>query len=580
MGAEAVVEKAGRQLLIIGVDGAAYQLITRWAGEGKLPYFQKIMGQGVSGVLRSTIPPLSPPAWASFMTGKNPAKHGVFSFRVQDPSSYIVSRELVNSSSIQSETLWQILSRHGMRVGVVNVPLTYPPVPINGFVISGFLSPRSAQDSVYPPEMRHEINDLDSLWVDWRRKVESVGTYADIDMPSFVTAMDAILQSTSSTIQRLFEKHFSELDCLMVMVPLLDVVSHYMWRYIDPGCPGYSEEEAGKYGDKVLEYFQGVDALVGALHNKLDDGTYTMVVSDHGFGREFAYQVCFNDWLKCQGLLVVRSQKGTLAGAKRVLGALGLTKEVLRSLLYKFRIYRPFSSLVLDRVSRDTRTALMRSLPHETEEYYQIDWPRTSAYCLPYGPFSWQGVWINVRGKKPQGIVNPGMEYERLRTLLVEKLSDLRDPETGAQVVECVFRREDFYSGPYLDPAPDLLVKLAEGYTGVSTVGNPALIVDNPIRGRSGQHRREGVWMLTGPGIKQGVRVDADIYDMASTALHILGTPIPEDVDGKVVEDAFLEEQVVRFEKSRTVLPTLVIELSDEEDQEIRDRLRSLGYLD
>jgi predicted AlkP superfamily phosphohydrolase/phosphomutase len=573
------VEKINK-LLIIGIDGAAFELITRWAEEGKLPWFQRVMDQGVSGILRSTIPPLSPPAWASFMTGKNPAKHSVFSFRVQDPCSYIVSRQLVNSGSIRAETMWQILSRHNKRVGVVNVPLTYPPIPIKGFVISGVLSPRSVQNSVYPPEMSHEVADLDSLWMDWRKKVETVGTCADVDMSSFVTAMDTIWQSTSSTMQRLYRKYFPKLDCLMIMIPLLDVVSHYMWKYIDPYCPGYSEEEASEYRGKVLRYFQGVDELVGSLYNKLDGSVCTMVVSDHGFGKEYAYQVCFNDWLETQGLLTLRGQKGVMPALKKVLCDLDLTKEGFRSLLYKLRIYRSFSSLVLDRISKDTRTALMRNLPHRTAEYYQIEWSKTKAYCLPYGPFSWQGVWINVEGGRPQGIVAPNGEYEQLRDLLVERLSELQDPETGVQLVECVLRREDVYSGPYLDYAPDLLVKLVEGYTGTSTVRNPALVVENPIKGRSGQHRRNGIWMLTGPGIKRGQRLDADIYDMAPTALHILGVPVPDDVDGKVVEGAFLEKQAVSFEKSRTVLPAIVAELSEKEDREIRERLKSLGYLD
>lgn len=569
-----------RRLLIIGVDGAAFDLVTRWADEGKLPSFQKIADGGVSGILRSTIPPLSPPAWASFMTGKNPAKHGVFGFRVQDPTSYMVSRRLVNSSSIQSETLWQILSRHGKRVGVVNVPLTYPPIPINGFVISGFLSPRSAQDSVYPPELSREVDDLDSLWMDWRRKVRAAGTNADVDMDSFVKAMDTVLSSTSNTMRRLFEKYFSELDCLMIMIPLLDVVSHYMWKYIDPDCPGYSQEEAEKYGGKVLEYFQAVDELVGLLHHRLDENAYTMIVSDHGFGSEYAHQVCFNDWLKAQSLLTLHRPKGILPRIKKALGGWGLTKEGLRAFLYRLRIYRLVSSLVLDRLSKSTRIALMRSLPHGKAEYYQIDWSRTQAYCLPYGPFSWQGVWINVQGGKPQGIVAFEEEYEQLRGLLVERLGELRDPDSGTQLVERVLKREDVYTGPYLDYAPDLLVKLAEGYTGTSTLGNPSLVIENPIGGRSGQHRRDGIWMLNGPGIRPGLRLDADIYDMAPTALHLLGGAVPDDMDGRLVGDAFVERQTVSFEKPRTVSTEAVSGLSEEEDREVRERLRSLGYLD
>jgi hypothetical protein len=119
-----------------------------------------------------------------------------------------------------------------------------------------------------------------------------------------------------------------------------------------------------------------------------------------------------------------------------------------------------------------------------------------------------------------------------------------------------------------------------EGYTGVSAVGNPSLVVANPIGGRSGQHRRNGIWMLAGPGIKQGLRLDADIYDIAPTALHILGVPVPEDMDGRLVEDAFVERQAVSFEKPQAMLSNVVTGLLEEEDREVRERLRSLGYLD
>src|ERR1700745_805664 len=136
------------KIVIIGLDSATGDLIRPWADQGLLPNLRKISENGVSGELESAIPPLTPPAWTSFMTGKNPGKHGIFHFLEPQPGSYAM--RYANAGSRRSPTIWQLLSSAGRNVGTVNVPFTYPPEQIQGFQISGMDTPSEKSPFIHP----------------------------------------------------------------------------------------------------------------------------------------------------------------------------------------------------------------------------------------------------------------------------------------------------------------------------------------------------------------------------------------------------------------------------------------------
>ena len=143
------------RVLVIGLDGVPPDLLRPWIEAGELPTMAHLVRQGASGTLRSTMPPTSGPSWSSFMTGKNPGKTGIYDFLHRAQGSYHFPP--VNASLRDGLDLWQILSQAGRRVGVLNVPLTYPIRPVNGFMISGWMTPYSAKDYVYPPELDAEL---------------------------------------------------------------------------------------------------------------------------------------------------------------------------------------------------------------------------------------------------------------------------------------------------------------------------------------------------------------------------------------------------------------------------------------
>ena len=143
------------KVVVIGLDGVPLSLIERWAKEGLLPTFQQVIEGGATGLLRSTVPPTSGPSWSSFMTGKNPGKTGIYDFLYRREGGYIFPP--VNANRRDGKSLWRLLSEEGKRVGVVNVPISYPVEEVNGFLIAGWMTPYSARDFIYPPELYEEL---------------------------------------------------------------------------------------------------------------------------------------------------------------------------------------------------------------------------------------------------------------------------------------------------------------------------------------------------------------------------------------------------------------------------------------
>lgn len=213
-----------------------------------------------------------------------------------------------------------------------------------------------------------------------------------------------------------------------------------------------------------------------------------------------------------------------------------------------------------------------------------VDWSRSTAYSM--GNFG--QIYINLEGREPQGIVSPGVEYEQLLEELTVRLKDLVDPVTGEAVIEHVFRREDVYKGPYAKDSPDLMFftrDMQYKAMGLSDFSSPRVF--DPIYGTTGHHRMNGVMICQGNGVvREGAQLDgARIQDLAPTVLYVMGVPIPKAMDGEVLLDLFTadfrETQAVRYSDSE---PSQAEKddhssYSDEEQAEMREMLRALGYV-
>ena len=550
--------------ILLGLDGATFDNIKPWAEEGLMPNFKKAMEAGTWGELRSTIPPTTPPAWATTVTGKNPGKHGIYDFR--ESFLFDPRRPIINSRSIRAAKLWHILNNLGKKVGVMNVPITYPPEEVDGFMISGMMTPSPDHDYTHPKSLKEEIK-------------AAVGDYVpNIDIPQYdVEFLDDAMRFFKD-MRYCFEKRRDaffwllenkEWDFFMPVFVITDRIGHLFWKYLSPDSKKfYNHKNAERIRQEIRDCYRLVDDMFGMLLERLDDDTTLVVMSDHGFGYTYKW-INVNRWLRDIGLLTLQ-------------GSVSWKKSLFFSIM-QLNDSRLVKTLIPDAVQSALRGKIRKGRGTlKTDVDSTIDWTRTKAF---FASIPTQGIFINVRKEGVNGIVNPGKEYNELRDLIKKKLYEIKDPDTGEQAIQKVIFREEIYSGPEMEMAPDILfVSHDYGYLGRQLFGAKKWI-ETSENLANGFHRMNGVFMAFGKNIKEGYKVEgAGLENIAPTILHAMGFPVPDDMDGEVLtsimKDDWLKAHPVKIEppdkftgKDRDVY-------SDDEEDVIKDRLAGLGYIE
>jgi len=281
------------RVLALGLDGATFDLIGPWVAEGHLPVLGQLMHTGVSGELETVYPPLTGPAWSSFMTGRSPARHGVSEFFRREPDTY---RQVLNSQrDIDGKTLWKLLSEAGKQVGVIGVPLTYPPEVVSGFIISGLLTPAGSRDFTYPVSL---LNELEAHLGVYRLRHDEKYRHGNPE-PLLREQYEILENNVQAALYLMNRKPW---DFFMLHLLGTDRIQHELWHVMDTSHPQHDPAERKRYGNVVLDFYKAVDAAIGRLLEALDDDTAILVMSDHGFGPVYKF-VNFNTWLLQQGLL-------------------------------------------------------------------------------------------------------------------------------------------------------------------------------------------------------------------------------------------------------------------------------------
>ncbi len=467
------------RVAIIGLDGVPFDLVASLAQEGHLPNLRRVLEEGVSGVLWSTVPSISPVAWTSMATGLNPGKHGVFGF---------VDRRFRPHSSrdLRGKAIWDLASSAGKTVICLNVPFTYPPYPLRGLMVSGPPSPRG-QVNAYPGELVRRLEDIG-----YRPDVELPGEeYEGLREDDFVRQAEEITRARGEALLMLMED--VDWDLLYAVFTTPDRVQHVFFGRATRGSPFY--DPRGRR--TLIRYYGLLDEVVGKVVAALPSDAVVMLVSDHGFEPLYKYVGLHNllsDFLAARNPLrklyevpvKLVGRAGLMSLAKRALRKLGIAGEARRKLS---------------------------------------------------GGFECGMGYIYLTGERPEG------ELEEL----VRFLCSVVDEERGLRVFEHVYRREELYHGPFLKEAPDLILVPETGYEPKAILPEKFVEV-RPVEGmtcKTGTHMgpgaRRGFFAMAGDGVAEGLRLDASVYDVAPTALHILGLPVPEEVDGDVLSRAFEE---------------------------------------
>jgi predicted AlkP superfamily phosphohydrolase/phosphomutase len=250
------------RLLVIGLDGATFDVINPLITQGRLPALATLMAEGATGPLRSTIPPVSAPAWSTFMTGLNPGKHGIFQWRTYDPTKYTcLDEQLMTSSRLAGRTFWDILGNSGYRVGAITVPMTYPAWAVNGFLLAGYPCPDAKRNYTHPPSWADELTESYNF---------SVDQY--VQMPEDVIwreGLEMLKRRTSLAIKLIAEEH---VQVCVVVLGEVDRAQHDFWKYTDPRFPAYRTAQGQRYRQVIAEHYQVADVQIrlGGCSNTLD----------------------------------------------------------------------------------------------------------------------------------------------------------------------------------------------------------------------------------------------------------------------------------------------------------------------
>jgi predicted AlkP superfamily phosphohydrolase/phosphomutase len=275
-----------RRVVFIGLDGTPYTFLRRLIAEGRAPHAARLEQEGSLLRMDSVWPWVSSVAWSTMMTGVNPGKHNIFGFIDRDPATY--KQFIPTSRAMKARTLWEVLSDAGKRVIVVNVPVTYPPRPVNGILVGCFLSP-TLEKAVYPPSYVSTLQSLGYI-IDadpWKARESK-----DLALREVHAALDARIR----TLFHLLEKE--SWDYLHVHVMETDRLHHFLWQQMEENHPVYAPA--------FYDFYRRIDDMLGELAARLDDSTTLMWMADHGFCT-IRKEVYVNRWLLDQGWLKLRN---------------------------------------------------------------------------------------------------------------------------------------------------------------------------------------------------------------------------------------------------------------------------------
>jgi predicted AlkP superfamily phosphohydrolase/phosphomutase len=526
------------RVLIIGLDGATWNIIKPLADGGKLPTFKKLMSNGTWGTLKSTVPPVTGPSWVSFATGLNPGKTGVFDFLVREEES--VNLTPINSKTIQGRTFWGNLSSQGYKVGIMNFPMLYPPYKVNGFMVSGAGSP-DGLNITFPRELKDEIDEVTDgyeLMVDYHNEKYN---FEDL----FLKDLNRVLTKKVKAFYYLL--NHKSWDMFLVVFSCTDWVQHFMWKYLDTSRPSYNSTKSKVYRQEFLKIWQKIDRMLNRTISICKNAN-VLIVSDHGFGPQLG---CFyvNLWLEKEGFLVRKQTARTGARMKA------------RSMIK--RILRPF---LLVRLLKRT----LKKLDISVTVAEQIDFKKSTAFALGHTiPFG--AIYINVKGRAPYGFIERGRQYDGVKEEICRKLMKLGQ-QLDRKLDVVIFDPNEIYEGDKLHLAPDIIFTINNWGCVVIESFADNLYTDKPYSNRhTGSHRMNGIFLAYGPDIKKGKTIEgAKIYDIAPTVLHMYNSSIPKNMDGQVLTKIFLEKSKLAKQKIKYVKP------SDVEKRKIRERIKKL----
>lgn len=535
------------KLLVIGLDGESWDILTDDVLENHMPNLLNIKRSGTSGPLTSTLPNIiTAAAWPTAISGVLPHHHGL-------PHFYRYSFEKnkiyhTSAAMLKTPNMFHYFSEKNLRVAMINVPLTFPVYPVNGYLVAGMGCPGVASEFVYPQEFKQEL--LETIPEYTIRPHVDASTRFHLRLGSSQQEFDEAMKKNEELLEQRWAaaeliNRRSPMDAMMVQFQQTDFIMHHCWHYIDPD----TRDDYPWFRDRVFALYEKLDALIGNLVALLDHDSLTVVISDHGFGSS-PYTVGPNRMLMDWGYMC---PSGPFGRAIR-------------------RTRSNFSSLQ------------KRKSDISVSQRFPINWRKTRAAVLlrPY----YGALYFNVKGRQPGGCVKVD-EIPALTRELKNKFLSVKHPETDENVFESVTTPKECFGEESLEELFGDLILIANSkyYFSSSCKKTRAAIGHSDRSGiQCSRHYLEGMFAVQGSNIKANHTCSAHIADIAPTIYSWLNMDIPSEVDGNTIESAFIAPPRIRKNR-QPQYPGIFQQgqidggISKEEEKKLAEHLEGLGYL-
>ena len=494
-----------KRVFIFEVSGPTLDLIRRYAD--RLPTIGHFLKNGAWSQITGPLQPVLPTSFGTLLSGKNPGKTGLFDSFKFPAGAY--ERIPFGLDSPGFETFYENLSKAGIRVGLLNVPISWQLPKVNGFVVSG--DEGTGENYAYPEEVKQQLNN------DGYRVPFGASYSPGRELKFFKHCLD-VLEMRRRALHLLFENQQWQFGMLTLYV--FGELLHAFWKYYDQRHSDFRPvSEVFGAADPFLEGLRSIDRILDDITQLSGPDSLIIVLGAWGHRLEHS-RVHLNAFLEQKGYL--RFRKTLTSRIKYISYKTGLTASTAEKILHRLNLYR----FVRGRMKSSQRAAVSGST---FLSYQDVDWSRTKAVAMGY----LGQIFLNVQEHRPAGVVRKD-DYKGERERLRRLLEDLRNPFSGLKIVDAVFNREEIYSGHQLMNAPDLVVQFHEGYSGDSGFSGRGKLVTQSPPNHSSDHWNESIFLALGRGIRPG-EVKARLEDIAPTVLHYLGVNIPQDYDGVIL---------------------------------------------
>ena len=524
------------RVILIAWDGADWRILDPLLERGDLPNLQALIDRGQKSVLKSTVPTHSWAAWPSFLTGVDPADHGVYDILETVPGTH--KAYPVTYKSIKERTFLADLTAAGKQQLLLDVPLTFPPPDITGNLIAGGVLPKGRSVS-YPADLQ---DTLQKAGLEWPINGMSWTTYRN--RPD--AYLDEALAVTGKRIKAsewLMDN--TEWDLFATVWVSVDRTQHCLSNYVAPDHPDFAKNTTTAIGAKTRSIYKQLDDAIGSFLSRSKPDDLILFISDHGF--QSCTRALHMDHLLHQFGYLEFSASNAIFGPMQW----GPVRNVARK--------------VYDLLGLHGKVSLPQS----------VNWAKTQAYTTIRS--TGEGVSINLAGRDVDGIVDPA-DFERVRGEVMDRLASFVDPKTGKKPVKAIYKREDVFKGKHADTAPDILMEPNEGYS--LTHAKSAIEDADWV---SGDHRIEGTIVAVGPHVTPFEQQPA-LIDMAPTLLAALDAPTAVQPTGRVLHEIVGSDAGLVTREATTAIPGMgsanEAGVSDTEADEMEEHLRGLGYIE